>query len=362
MPQSVSGARRVTKTVGELMGGDAARDAPSTRLVSADLLSDDPEQLAELMRPWPRTFVQTERGGFHAELSFTWLGPVSLLWERAGPGLAAAGAPLGGTRSFSVTTAGQAAPTFCGRPVSRDDIAVTHPEHEWHARWPRNLAFVNTVVDVEALAACAAKIRMPDPSVHLREISVLAAPGLAAQLVHLHERALRDRAGLVAPGARRMLATEIQVRIIEGIARAADVSYRLPPSPVRGRAVARALAYVKGASPEGLTVPDLCDAARVSPRTLEYAFRELFGLTPVRFLKLRRLNAARTALRRGAGGDTVSSVALRFGFGDFGHFAQDYRELFGEAPSKTLRGDGPPPARSRSAEVRVRAARGGEPS
>src|SRR5690606_33596247 len=102
MPQSVSGARRVTKTVGELMGGDAARDAPSTRLVSADLLSDDPEQLAELMRPWPRTFVQTERGGFHAELSFTWLGPVSLLWERAGPGLAAAGAPLGGTRSFSV--------------------------------------------------------------------------------------------------------------------------------------------------------------------------------------------------------------------------------------------------------------------
>ncbi|HEY8429410.1 MAG TPA: helix-turn-helix domain-containing protein [Sandaracinaceae bacterium] len=359
MARSLLGVERATRTVSELIGGDARGGAPSARPVSADMTSDDPDHLAELMRPWPRIFVQTERGAFHAELSFTWLGPVSLLWERAGPGLAAAGAPLAGTRSLAVVTAGQAFPTFCGRPVLRGDVAVTHPEQEWHGRWPQGLAFVNTVVDVDALAACAERIRMPDPSLHLREISVLAAPVLAAQLVQLHARALRDRAELVAPGARRMLATEIQVRIIEGIARAADASYHLPPSPVRGRAVARALAFMQEAPPEGPTVPDLCDAARVSARTLEYAFREFFGVTPVRFLKLRRLNAARTALLHAANGETVSGVALRFGFGDFGHFAQDYRALFGEAPSETLRGDRAL-ARARSGETRVSAACGAD--
>lgn len=359
MTRSVLGARQATTTVRELMGDDAPVGTSATQPVSGDLLADDPDHLAELMRPWPRIFVQTRRGAFRAELSFTWLGPVSLLWERTGPGLAAAGAPLAGTRSLSVVTAGHAFPTFCGRPVLRGHVAVTHPEQEWHAHWLRDLAFVNTVVDVDALAECAERIRMPDPSLHLREISVLAAPALAAQLVQLHERALRDRAGLVAPGARRMLATEIQVRIIEGIARAADASYHLPPSPVRGRAVARALAFLKEAPPEGPTVPDLCDAARVSARTLEYAFRELFAVTPVRFLKLRRLNAARTALLHAGNGETVSSVALRFGFGDFGHFAQDYRALFGEAPSETLRGDRAL-ARARSGETRVSAACGAD--
>ena len=34
---------------------------------------------------------------------------------------------------------------------------------------------------------------------------------------------------------------------------------------------------------------------------------------------------------------SVSEVALRFGFAQFGKFARDYRRLFGERPSETLR-------------------------
>jgi AraC family ethanolamine operon transcriptional activator len=333
-----SSAEQETRAVRELIGGGASGGPSRTRPVSADLVSDDVDQLAELMQPWPRRFVQIDRGRFHARLSFTWLGPVSLLSKRTEPGLAAAGAALAGTRSLSVVTAAPRPPLFCARPVLHGEIAVAHPQQEWHGRWPAGLAFVHTVVDVDALAACAERMRMPDPSMHLHEIAVLSSPGLAAQLVHLHQRALRDRAALVAPNARRMLATEFLVRIVEGIARAADVSYRLPASPVRGRALARALAYVTDAALECPTVPDLCEAARVSARTLEYAFRERFGVTPVRFLRLHRLNAAHTALRRASRGDTVSTVALRCGFGDFGHFARDYRDLYGELPSETLRG------------------------
>jgi AraC family ethanolamine operon transcriptional activator len=52
-----------------------------------------------------------------------------------------------------------------------------------------------------------------------------------------------------------------------------------------------------------------------------------------------RLNAARRDLvRAGAGETSVTTTALRWGFGHFGRFSVDYRRMFGESPIATLRG------------------------
>jgi len=86
------------------------------------------------------------------------------------------------------------------------------------------------------------------------------------------------------------------------------------------------------------TIPELCRVAGVSQRTLEYGFRDLLGVTPVRYLKLLRLNRVRRSLvRRRSEDETVTSVAVRSGFSDLGRFAGEYRQLFGERPSDTLR-------------------------
>ena len=79
-------------------------------------------------------------------------------------------------------------------------------------------------------------------------------------------------------------------------------------------------------------------ALRVSRRELEYAFRTVFDQSPRDFLHLLRLNAVRRALRRGAPGDTILRVLLDHGFTHPGRFAADYRAIFGEQPSETLRG------------------------
>ena len=83
-------------------------------------------------------------------------------------------------------------------------------------------------------------------------------------------------------------------------------------------------------------VSDLCDAAGVSERTLRNAFQSLYGMSPIRFLHLRRLHQVRRALRCDARA-SVTEVALRLGFGNLGRFAVEYRKLFGESPSHTLR-------------------------
>jgi AraC family transcriptional regulator, ethanolamine operon transcriptional activator len=87
-----------------------------------------------------------------------------------------------------------------------------------------------------------------------------------------------------------------------------------------------------------LYVSDLCRVAGVSERTLEYAFKEVMGLTPVTYLIRLRLHRVRRALLAATQGTTtVSTEALDWGFWHFGEFSRAYRDCFGELPSDTLR-------------------------
>ena len=87
-----------------------------------------------------------------------------------------------------------------------------------------------------------------------------------------------------------------------------------------------------------LYVTDLCRVAAVSERTLEYAFKEIMGLTPIAYLARLRLHRARQALLAAAPGSTnVSTEALKWGFWHFGEFSRAYKACFGELPSDTLR-------------------------
>jgi AraC family ethanolamine operon transcriptional activator len=98
-------------------------------------------------------------------------------------------------------------------------------------------------------------------------------------------------------------------------------------------------AYLDGHPGALPSIPDLCGIAGVSERTLEYAFREQLGMSPVRYLKVRRLNRVRRDLLDPEPGPTsVTETALRWGFFDLGRFAGEYRSLFGELPSGTLAG------------------------
>jgi AraC-like DNA-binding protein len=96
--------------------------------------------------------------------------------------------------------------------------------------------------------------------------------------------------------------------------------------------------YALAHADDRVYVTDLCRAAAVSERALEYAFREVMGLTPVAYLIRLRLHRVRQALLAAThGSTTVSAVALDWGFWHFGEFSRAYKECFGELPSDTLR-------------------------
>ncbi len=82
----------------------------------------------------------------------------------------------------------------------------------------------------------------------------------------------------------------------------------------------------------------LCRRIGVSRRNLFYAFDELLGLSPHRYRHALRLNAVRRALKVQSHADAaIADLAWRAGFAHPSRFAADYRQLFGERPSDTLR-------------------------
>jgi AraC family ethanolamine operon transcriptional activator len=82
----------------------------------------------------------------------------------------------------------------------------------------------------------------------------------------------------------------------------------------------------------------LIDQAGVSERTLRSIFLEYYGLPPHRYMMVYRLHQARTVLlRESLTNTTVSNIAAQFGFWHFGRFAREYRKLFGESPSQTIK-------------------------
>ena len=87
-----------------------------------------------------------------------------------------------------------------------------------------------------------------------------------------------------------------------------------------------------------LRVREICAALKVSDRTLRGVCEEHLGQSPSSYLRLRRMRQVHRALRsEKPDAATVAEVARSYGVRSLGRFAADYREIYGELPSATLR-------------------------
>jgi len=102
--------------------------------------------------------------------------------------------------------------------------------------------------------------------------------------------------------------------------------------------VRRAIAYMEEHLAEPVSVADIASAARLSPRGIQDAFSRIVGHSPMRHLRLLRLEAARDDLLLAdpTNGHTVADIARRWGFSHVPRFAEAYRTQFGENPRATL--------------------------
>jgi AraC-like DNA-binding protein len=87
-----------------------------------------------------------------------------------------------------------------------------------------------------------------------------------------------------------------------------------------------------------LRMPELCALIGATERTLRSCCAEFLGISPSRYMLLRRLKAVRIALRDADPATaSVAEIASGCGFTELGRFAGAYQTALGESPSATLR-------------------------
>lgn len=116
-----------------------------------------------------------------------------------------------------------------------------------------------------------------------------------------------------------------------------DGNVTFAPSTARCQAAIRARQYIDEHLDCPLTLASVCQASYSSPRALEYGFREIFGVSPIAYIRCARLSRVRRELHRSAHtSGRITQLAMKWGFWHLSQFAKDYYDLFGELPSITL--------------------------
>jgi len=149
-----------------------------------------------------------------------------------------------------------------------------------------------------------------------------------------HTETLADGRGLRDVDVDTLLASHLRA----GLAALPDDR----PRSSRGRSthylvLQRAERYMYANIRHEIYMSALCNAAGVSERALRYAFDDLLGISPMRYLSMLRLSTAcRNLALSDANRRSVKSVALSCGLWDLSRFADNYRRVFGELPRETL--------------------------
>lgn len=144
-------------------------------------------------------------------------------------------------------------------------------------------------------------------------------------------------AGLADPAAPRALRETVGAALVRAMAddrprRSRESLAACSMLVRRAEEALRACAY------QPVYISELCAAVGASEARLRQAFQKVYGIGPVRYLRVRRLHLVRRALRTTRRDElTVSRAAARLGFFEFGRFAGEYEAFFGELPSRTRR-------------------------
>lgn len=236
---------------------------------------------------------------------------------------------------------------WCRKTVSADDLLVFSPAGDNDCVSRPGFQGHLVSYSEEYLERTAADLELPLNLGLYREggyaihIDSDAADGLRGILRRFDRAITTDPGDAESRWIGGELEREIPVRLVQLLA---TRPAKKPPlvEKFRVRAARKARDYIDSNASEPPTIETVCRAAGVSWRSLNYAFRDIFGVTPKRYLQATRLDGVRKELHRRGPSARISDVANAWGFWHMGQFAADYRRQFGELPSETLQRVGSP--------------------
>jgi AraC family ethanolamine operon transcriptional activator len=282
---------------------------------------------------WHIEYRQLSKGDFRAEFASLECDGISLVSERFQNHLYIPCEPPDGFIGLFLPRFAAGSSIACGHPLTDASVIAFPPSSE--------LEFVNrgeirneTLFLTEAEFQAAARAVAPsDTLISSRSATILDVdPTRFAAVCHEIDSVFRN-GGLNSEIAWNLLAETI---LFMADASSSSSAERL----VNGASAAiahRAQTFIEERFREAIRMQDLCTFTGVGLRTLQRCFSSHFQVSPIAYIKARRLNAARRDLADAdPSSHTVTWIAMENGFSHLGRFSVDYRAYFGESPSETM--------------------------
>jgi len=306
------------------------------------LAFDDPDQFQAAFRAGYYELLAASKAGFRAELTridFARLGLQRS--DKVGPSKVLSASDARRVPVMFLADAEQQVPLRNGMELSAHELVVHRPGATNHLQTHGASRLAMMSLSTDDLAAAALAItghELPTPrQTHL----IRTAPALVARLRALHASACN----LARTEPEAWSRPEIIKALEHDLIQAMVACLTDPPSMKAKRdggshawVMARFEDFLAARQLEPVYLTEICKAIGASERTLRTCCQERLGMGPIRYLWLRRMILARRALVNADPAlRTVTEIATEHGFWELGRFSVDYRALFGESPSESLR-------------------------
>jgi AraC family ethanolamine operon transcriptional activator len=300
---------------------------------------EDATQQAAAFDGWAVEYAQLSAGSFKGAFRNVDLGGVELILEEANQVLAQSGSVRPGTMVFGVPLSDQPDMYFNGRPWHRA-IATSRGGREFGVR-AAGSAMLLVSIDQSLLAQRLTQQgrALVDPFRH--GLTFIDHPDLVQRFTHVASEAMAQCHNPLFQTTHTQSWLDMRERLIMlvlDLFEACDGRQRLTLAEQNKVSVVhRARQFINERIDQPLQVIDICEALVLSRRTLQQSFQDVLGINPQSYLRAHRLTGARHDLLQGGRGVQIKDVVARWGFWHLSRFSAEYRALFGELPSDTLK-------------------------
>jgi AraC-like DNA-binding protein len=246
-----------------------------------------------------------------------------------------------GTILVALPGAGEPAPVLGGISMGPGEIMTLGPGQRLHMRSRGPYGWGAIWLPVSELVRYGSVMTGSAFAVPCGAVRWRLQPAIGRHLRRLHSAAI----GAVETRSRAPIDGEtahgLEQQLIEALVECLSNGSAIEAAPAtrRHQDVALRLEALLEAEPErAFRITEICRALGILAQTLHLSCEEQLGMGPSEYVRRRRMQLVHRALRRG-NPDTpsIAGLARRYGFRGLGRFAADYRALYGELPSATLR-------------------------
>lgn len=301
-------------------------EQPMTRL--EQWYTHDFDEQAALLTGWNQRYNQLSSGAFEGAIADLWCDDLHLFMETTSQTLFQSGKLDDDMLAIGIPMYAAHRGLFCGGLMDASSAHVFSGVNGFEFFSPARLTMGGIVLPIHTL---------PEQLQHTQQAHLLSVPvdvmRDARAFIHQAFRLCQQSPVLLESDQFRQQLRSAVIGCVADIL-ADPFEDAGIDTHRRWKIVRQAREIINHNTDEPVTIESLCLEVGVSRRTLQYCFQESLGINPVAFLRAQRLNGVRRMLKEV---HSVTEAATAWGFWHFGHFAQEYKKLFGELPSETLR-------------------------